>query len=202
MFFNNKFILASSSLSRYKILKKNNLNFTKTKPKCNENFLKKKLIKKKVPAKKISLVLARLKAKSISLEKKKIIVVGSDTVISFEGTILSKAKNFFEAKKIIKKICGKKHNIYSSASAFYDNKEIWNFTQKSTVKIRELSNKEIQEYLRDAGKNILSSVGCYQAESLGPNIIQEIKGDFFNVLGFPLFPFLIFLRKYQIKKAK
>ena len=43
------------------------------------------------------------------------------------------------------------------------------------------------------GKNILSSVGCYQVEKLGPQIIKSINGDFFNVLGFPLFPFLTFL---------
>ena len=48
-------------------------------------------------------------------------------------------------------------------------------------------------YLKAAGKQILSSVGCYQAEKLGPQIIKSIKGDFFNVLGFPLFPFLSFL---------
>ena len=47
------------------------------------------------------------------------------------------------------------------------------------------------------GKQILLSVGCYQAERLGPQIIKSIKGDFFNVLGFPLFPFLNFLSKSQ-----
>ena len=44
MFINKKFILASSSKSRYKILKKNNLNFFKKKPTCNEELIKKKLI--------------------------------------------------------------------------------------------------------------------------------------------------------------
>ena len=58
-----------------------------------------------------------------------------------------------------------------------------------------LNQKQIDIYLKKTGKNILSSVGCYQVERLGPQIIKSIKGDFFNVLGFPLFPFLIFLSK-------
>jgi septum formation protein len=56
-----------------------------------------------------------------------------------------------------------------------------------------LSQKQINTYLKKTGKSILSSVGCYQVEKLGPQIIKSINGDFFNVLGFPLFPFLTFL---------
>ena len=47
---------------------------------------------------------------------------------------------------------------------------------------------------------ILKSAGCYQIEKSGPNIIENIIGDFFNVMGFPLFPFLVFLKKFNIKK--
>ena len=58
-----------------------------------------------------------------------------------------------------------------------------------------LNQKQINTYLTKTGKNILSSVGCYLVEKLGPQIIKSIKGDFFNVLGFPLFPFLTCLSK-------
>ena len=200
MLFNNKFILASSSASRYKILKNNKLKFKVIKPKCNEDFLKKKLIKNKTSPKKISLELARLKSKEVSKIKKNIIVVGSDTIINFNGVILSKAKNLIEAEKKIKKISGKKHSIYSSVSVYYNEKEIFNASQKSQIKIRKLNNLDIKKYLSKSGSDILTSVGCYQAELLGPNIIENIKGDFFNIMGFPLFPFLNFLNKYNIKK--
>lgn len=197
MIFNNNFILASSSSSRYKILKNNKLIFTRIKPTCNEEELKKKLIKKKITPLKISLELARLKSKSISTIKKKDLVVGCDTVICFNGVLLNKAKNLKDAKKKIIKIAGKYHYIYSSASVFYNKKELWKSTQKSKIKIRNLTEKEIDKYLLNTQKQILNSVGCYQVESLGPNIIEEIKGDFFNIMGFPLFPFLNFLKKYK-----
>ena len=202
MVFNNKFILASTSKSRYFILKNTGLSFSRYAPLCDENKLKKELLIKKPTPKKISLELARSKAFSISKKIKNKIIVGSDTVILINKKILNKAKNLKEAKKKIKLMAGKNHSIYSSASVFYNKKEVWNKTQKTTVKIRKLTNKEIDIYLSNTGTKILSSVGCYQIEMGGANIIESIKGDYFNVMGFPLFPFLNFLKKLNIKKLK
>ena len=194
MFFNSNFILASASKSRKKIFKNLKIPIKCVEPTCDEETLKKQLSKKKYTPKKISLELARLKARSISLTNNKYLVVGSDTVIELDGKIINKAKNINEARSKIKKLSNKKHTIYSSASVFYNNKEVWSTTQKTTVTIRRLQKSEIDFYLLKAGKEILSSVGCYQLENLGPNIIKKIQGDFFNVLGFPLFPFLNFLK--------
>jgi len=202
MIFNNKFVLASTSKSRYFILKNTGLSFSRYAPLCDETKLKKELLIKKTTPKKISLELARLKAFSISKKAKNEIIVGSDTVILINKKILNKAKNLKEAKKKIKLMAGKNHSIYSSASVFYNKKEIWNKTQKTTVKIRKLTDKEINTYLSNTGTKILSSVGCYQIEMGGANIIESIKGDYFNVMGFPLFPFLNFLKKLNIKKLK
>jgi len=200
MVFRTKFILASLSQSRYRLLKKNNLFFIKIKPTCNEDVIKKTLLKKKLLPKTISLELARTKARSVSLKNTNILVVGSDTVISIGGLLLDKAKNIKNAKKTLLKMSNKKHVIYSSASVYYNEKEIWNSTQKTTVKIRKISQKEVDLYLKKVGKKILNSVGCYRLEKEGPNIIENIRGDFFNVMGFPLFPFLKFLKKFNIKK--
>ena len=72
-------------------------------------------------------------------------------------------------------------------------KQIWSKQQTSTITMRKITEKQINDYLKHVSKDILLSVGCYQAERLGPQIIKSIKGDLFNVLGFPLFPFLIYL---------
>ena len=132
--------------------------------------------------------------------KKNSLIVGSDTVISLNNKIVNKAKNLKEAKKKITKLSGKTHLIFSSAVAYYNNKLVWRVTQKTAVKIRKLKNTEIKEYLKKTDKSILGSVGCFQIEKDGPNIIENIRGDFFNVMGFPLFPFLLFLKKFNIKK--
>ncbi len=95
-----KFILASSSKSRLKILKNAGLSFTQKKPRCNEEDIKKNITRKTKPeifAKKLSYE----KAKSVSIQKKYSdkIVLGCDTVIYHNGKILDKVNSIEKAKK-------------------------------------------------------------------------------------------------------
>ena len=199
MFFNKKFILASNSKSRFFILKNNKLNFRRISHTCDEEIIKKKKIKEKISPKKISLCLAISKAASVSKKHYNSLVIGSDTIINLNNKIVEKARNIEDAKKKLNKLSGKKHGIYSSAAAYYKNKLIWKTTQKTIIKIRSLNRKEINEYLKKTDKSILLSVGCFQIEKDGPNIIENINGDFFNVMGFPLFPFLLFLKEFNVE---
>jgi septum formation protein len=198
MTINTFFILASSSKSRKMILKKLGLNFEDKDHGCDENYYKKKFLKLKYTPSKISLELSKLKAKSINIKNK--LIVGSDTIININREIINKAKNVHEARKNIKQLSGKTHTINSSIAAYYNNKLIWSCTSKTKVKIRKLNNKEINEYIKKCGPTILNSVGCYQVEKMGPIIIENINGDYFNVMGFPLFLFLFFLKKFNIRK--
>ena len=196
MFSNKPFILASNSVSRYKLLKNAGLKFTKISPQCNEEVLKKNYLKNGIK-KNLPKILAKEKALSVSLVEPKKLVVGSDTIIIYKNKIINKAKTLNEAKNKLRNLSGNKHQIMSAASVCYGNKQIWSIQQSSTVTIKKINEEEINNYLYKTGKEILSSVGCYQAEKLGPQIIKSIHGDFFNVLGFPLFPFLFFLSKVK-----
>ena len=195
MLLDKEFILASNSASRYGLLKSVGLNFVNEKPRCEEEYIKKQLLRKKINKKKLPILLAKAKALSVSEKKTEHLVVGSDTMIFFDNKIINKAKTLEQAKKKLQKLSGKKHQIISGASVCFKNKQIWSCQQTSTIHMNVLNQEQINTYLKKTGKNILTSVGCYQAERLGPQIIRSIKGDFFNVLGFPLFPFLSFLSK-------
>ena len=195
MILNKQFILASNSASRKMLLKNAGLKFFSEKPLCNEDYIKDQLLKKNTKKTNLPKLLAEAKALSVSENNTKYLVVGSDTIILFNNTIINKAKTMKEAKKKLQKLSGKKHQIISGASVCLNNKQIWSYQQTSTIHMNALNQTQINTYLEKTGKNILSSVGCYQVERLGPQIIKSIKGDFFNVLGFPLFPFLTFLSK-------
>ena len=195
MLLNKQFILASNSASRKMLLKNAGLIFFTKKPLCDEDYIKDQLLKKNINKKKLPKLLAEAKALSISKKKTKHLVVGSDTIILFKNKIINKAKTIDEAKTKLQKLSGKKHQIISGVSVCLNNKEVWSYQQTSTIYMKTLNQKQINTYLKKTGKNILSSVGCYQVEKLGPQIIKSINGDFFNVLGFPLFPFLTFLSK-------
>ncbi len=189
-----KFILASSSKSRYKILKNAGLNFKQIKPNCNEENIKKNITRKLKPetfAKKLSYE----KARSLSRQKKHLnkIVLGCDTIIYHNRRILDKVNTIEKAKKKVRSLSGKTHLIISGLTICINGYKVWQNHETTYVKIRKLNNNEINAYFKKTGKQILSSVGCYQVESLGPNIIENIKGDYFNVMGLPLFNLLDYL---------
>ena len=196
MVFHNKYILASSSKSRYNILKKIGFEFDQTSPLCDEEEIKKKIVKENKP-KEIAMILSYEKAKSISLTKRysKHHIIGCDTIIYLGNKIFDKAKNLKDAKKKIHYLSGKEHKIVSGLTICKGGKKIWACSVTTKVRIKKLNALEIDKYLKETGRQILNSVGCYQIESLGPKIIEDIKGDFFNVMGFPLFKFLNYVEK-------
>ena len=192
MYNNNNYILASSSKSRLRILKNSGFPFKSVHPTCDEekikNNLKKKLTSPSIIAKKLSFE----KARSVSKDKKYINynVIGCDTLIYINNSIFDKAKSIGEAKQKIQKLSGKTHKIVSGVTICKNGKKIWQCSEVTSVKIRNLNKSQINLYLKKTGLSILSSVGCYQAELLGPQIIENIKGDLFNVMGLPLFKLL------------
>ena len=110
--------------------------------------------------------------------------------------IFDKAKSFEEARSKLKQLSGKDHKIVSGLTICKNGKKIWQCSETTNVKIKKLNTTQINKYLKLSGKQVLHSVGCYQIESLGPQIIENIKGDFFNVMGLPLFKLL----KYGFNK--
>ena len=194
MFINKKFILASSSKSRFKILKQNKLNFKQIKPRCDEEKIKQQLLKNKKSPISIVKKLAREKTVSVSINNPKEVTVGCDTIILLNKKMIKKANNINEAENKILKMSGKKHKIISAVSVYKNKTRVWEHVETTTIEGRKHTIKEIRKYLSFCGRGVLSSVGCYQIEKNGPTIIKNINGDFFNVMGFPLFPFLNFLK--------
>ena len=194
---NSKYILASSSSSRFKILRNAGFYFKQVNPLCNEEKIKKEIIRGTKSPEIIAKRLSFEKAKSVSEKKiySKKHVIGCDTIIYLNGKIFDKAKNIDEAKNKIRSLSGKKHKIISGLTICVNGYKKWQCSSSTEVKVRNLTDKEILKYLKRSGTQILKSVGCYQIEALGPTVIEDIKGDYFNVMGLPLFELLKYIYK-------
>ena len=192
-----KLIVATSSTSRINLLKKSKIKFLVAKPKINEETIKKKYAQKN-NVKKLTQHLAKQKSISVSKDKKNQYVLGCDTMVLINKKRMDKAKNLKEAKKSLKKLSGKKHKIITSLCLCKNKKVVWEHTETTTVEVRKLNNSEINYYFKQNGKQILKSVGCYQAEKMGPFVFSKINGDFYNVLGLPIIQLFKHLRKYNI----
>tara|TARA_Y100001958_G_scaffold158855_1_gene158083 strand:+ start:1957 stop:2547 length:591 start_codon:yes stop_codon:yes gene_type:complete len=192
-------VLASKSKVRMKILKKNNFNCTAEPSNIDEEEIKKSLKKEGATPKTISQNLAEMKANKVSAKKNDDMVIGADSVIDFEGEIISKPKNRVEAIKILKKLNGKKHNLISSVCISKNGSMIWNHSEKATLTMKNFSQEELEKYLTKITDEALYSYNVYQIEGEGRNLFSKIEGDEDTIMGLPIKKIKEYLNNY-IKK--
>ena len=186
-----KIILGSSSPSRKKLLKNTGLEFKVKSPTVDEALQKKEFKGKK---KDLAIYLAEKKALSINAGPKEIII-GADQVLLHNNKIYDKAKSMHEAKRHLKELSNKTHNLISGTVISQKNKIIWRHQSVSKMEMRKLTNKEINEYLSQSGKSILKCVGAYNIEGYGSKLNKKIDGDFFSIVGLPLIQLLNAINK-------
>ena len=163
----HKIILASNSKVRKKILDENEIECKVFPSNIDEESVKKSLLKENASPEMISKNLAELKANKISLKLNDQIVLGADSVIDINKELISKPKDREEALKILKKLNGKTHYLISSVCISNNGSMIWNYTDKAAVTMKDLSDKELKEYLSRITDEALYAYNVYQIEGEG-----------------------------------
>ena len=183
---NNKIILASKSGVRKKILDQNNINSDVIPANVDEDEIKVSLLKEKASPEIISKNLAELKANKISEKNPNRFVLGADSVIDLKNELISKPKSREEALNILKKLNGQTHNLISSVCISKNGSMIWNYTDASTLTMKNLNLDEIKLYLEKIKNKELYEYGVYQIEADGKSLFSKIKGDEDSIMGLPV----------------
>ena len=179
-------ILASKSKVRKEILDKNNLDCKVESSNVDEDFVKNGLLSKGASPEIISKNLAELKANKVSKKKNGEMVMGADSVIDLEGELISKPTNRDEAMNILKKLNGKKHHLISSVCISKNGSMVWNYTDKASLTMKKMSNKELKEYLSKIKDEDLYAYNVYQVEGEGRALFSRIEGDENTIMGLPV----------------
>jgi len=182
----NKIILASKSGVRKKILDDNGINCEVIPANIDEDIIKNSLIKENATPKIISKNLAELKANKISDKKNNYLVLGADSVIDLKGELISKPTNREEAFEILTKLSGQKHHLISSVCISKNGSMIWNFTDASTLTMKQLNSDEIKSYLLKIKDKELYAYGVYQIEADGRSLFSKIEGNEDTIMGLPV----------------
>ncbi len=182
----DKIILASQSNVRKKILLDNNINCDVVPSNLDEKPVKEILIKNNAGPDKIAQNLASLKAKKISDQFMDRLVLGADSIINLNGELISKPTDREDALKILKKLNGKMHYLTSSVSIYKNGEEIWNYTDKASLTMKNFTNNELENYLSKINDKDLYAYNVYQIEGEGRELFQKIDGDKNTVMGLPV----------------
>ncbi|MDA7703338.1 Maf family protein [Candidatus Pelagibacter sp.] len=179
-------ILASKSGVRKKILEENNIQ-CKIKPSnVDEDSVKESLLKEKASSTIISKNLAELKANKISQNFTDEMVLGADSVIDLEGEIISKPNDRAEALEILKRMNGKTHQLISSVCISRGGSMIWNYTDKASLTMKNMTFFELENYLKKISDEDLYAYNVYQIEGEGRNLFSKIEGDEDTIMGLPV----------------
>lgn len=188
-------ILASSSQTRAELLENTGLSFEIRPPTIDEAIIKKMLKQDFDQPNDIAELLAQAKANDISKHAKDAIVIGSDQILVLNDELFDKPKNKEQAYATLFKLRGKTHHLISAIVVVKNEQVIWRHSERASLTMRQFSPEFLGKYLAHCGDEVLTSVGAYQLESFGIHLFEEIKGDYFTILGFPIVALLQMLRK-------
>ena len=182
----NQIILASKSGVRKKILEDNKIACRVEPSNVDEDSIKESLLKEKSTPTNISKNLAELKANKISQKFINEIVLGADSIIDLDGEIISKPNNRAEALEILQKLNGKTHQLVSSVCISRSGSMIWNYTDKASLTMKNMTFLEIEDYLKKIPDETLYAYNVYQIEGEGRNLFSKIDGDKDTIMGLPV----------------
>ena len=179
-------ILASKSGVRKKILEENNIQCRVEPSNVDEDSVKESLLKEKATPTIISKNLAELKANKISQKFTEEMVLVADSVIDLEGEIISKPNDREEALEILKKMNGKTHQLISSVCISKGGSMIWNYTDKASLTMKNMTILELESYLKKISDDDLYAYNVYQIEGEGKSLFSKIEGDEDTIMGLPV----------------
>ena len=193
-----KIILASKSGVRKEILDKYKINSEVVPSNVDEDQVKESLLEKEADPELISKNLAELKSVKVSVKNPNILVLGADSVISLNQKLINKPKDRQDALEILKKLNGQKHFLISSVCISKNGSMIWNHTDTSELKMKNLTNVELEKYLDKIRTETLLAYGVYQVEANGLELFEYIKGDMNSIMGLPIKAIKDYIKNYKL----
>ncbi|PZU51110.1 MAG: septum formation protein Maf [Sphingomonas sp.] len=187
-------ILASESASRRAMLTAAGVSFEAVPARIDEEGVTEAMRGR--PVRDVADRLAELKAVKVSLSRRGVAVLGSDSMLELErGFWLEKPGSLDGLRAQLRLLRGRAHRLVSAAVVARDGQPLWRHVEVATLSVRDFSEDWLEAYVAACGDEVLSSVGGYHVEGLGAQLFTRIEGDQFVVRGLPLLAVLGWLRE-------
>ncbi len=193
-----KLILASKSGVRKKILDKHNVDNEVIVSNVDEDEVKQSLLAEKADPLLISKNLAEIKSIKVSNKNPDRYVLGADSVISLNKELINKPNSRKEAFEILKKLNNSTHYLISSVCIAKNGAMIWNHTDSSELKMKNLTQDELSLYLNKIETKTLIAYGVYQIEADGLELFEYVKGDKDSIMGLPIKEIINYIKQLKI----
>ncbi len=186
-------ILASQSPRRKQLLKMLDIQFTMQSSGVDESTMQ---IDKSSPQEYCE-SLAAIKADAVSTKHQGALVIGGDTIVVLGSEIIEKPEQKTDAVSMLKQLSGNTHQVYTGISLRCISKDLnHTFSDRTDVTFQNLTDEEIHYYVKY--HKPYDKAGSYGIQDWSAVFVTEIKGCFYNVVGFPIPKFYNEIKKLEI----
>jgi septum formation protein len=187
-------ILASTSAARRTLLTNAGVTFEARAPGVDEAAARASLIADGVKPREIADALAELKALKVGRTTGRL-TLGSDQTLELDGQCFDKPETLDALKTQLLMLRGRSHKLHAAAVLVEEGAPVWRDVQTATLTMRRFSDAFLDKYLEDVDGAVLGCVGGYHIEGLGLQLFDRMEGDYFTVLGLPMWGLLAALRQ-------
>ncbi|MCE7030355.1 Maf-like protein [Jiella avicenniae] len=188
-------VLASGSVHRRELLKNAGVDFTVRPAELDERAVEAPLLGSGATPEDVAQVLAEAKATNVSESHPGEIVIGADQTLALDDRVFHKPANMEEARRTLLSLSGRTHTLNSAVVLVENGTVVWRHVAVARITLRDLDPGFVGRYLAGVGGRALTSVGAYQIEREGVQLMEAIDGDYFTIIGLPILPLLKELRR-------
>jgi septum formation protein len=189
---NPDIVLASGSPRRKELLSTLGLPFRAEVSDADEH------IAEQIPPSAFVETLARRKASAIAAKyqatQRDTVIIGADTIVVLDGQILGKPTSEAHAEDMLTMLQGRTHEVYTGLCVWRipDGRTLVSHS-RTEVTMRPLTREEITRYVKSGEP--MDKAGAYAIQGLGSTLVTGIHGDYFTVVGLPLYLLADFFRQ-------
>ncbi|WP_311079503.1 Maf family protein [Paenibacillus polymyxa] len=113
------------------------------------------------------------------------LVIGSDTIVVLDGSVLGKPADHADAVRMLTALQGRKHRVYTGVACIHTGTgEMLVRHRQTEVTMKPLSQEQIVAYVNTGEPS--DKAGAYGIQGMGATLVESIQGCYFNVVGLPL----------------
>ncbi len=188
-----RLILASGSRIRAQLLSSAGVSFEKSPARIDETRIIQRASRDGLAHDRLAIDLAEAKAQTGD-SNRDTVILGSDQLLVFEGEIFETPPSRDEAIDRLRQFSGKSHQLVCGFALRRNGETIASGSRITHIHMRVLSDAMLAAYADQAAEALVTTVGGYEIEGLGLQLIDHMEGDYFAALGLPMFDVLSALR--------